>query len=96
MIKDVNFLGEGKFTKRDEFVKDTLKKILSYKERDNPYGKISLYLDKGLKFDSSLKYPQFRKRTASEIMRSGYLTTCSDFGIVFTTLVREAGIPAMY
>jgi len=38
----------------------------------------------------------FRKRTADEIIRSGFATGCSDFSLVFVALVRARGIPAKY
>lgn len=38
----------------------------------------------------------FRKRTADEIIRSGFATGCTDFGLVFITLLRARGIPAKY
>lgn len=39
---------------------------------------------------------EFRKRTASEIIKSGYYTGCTDFALAFTLLARKAKIPTMY
>lgn len=44
------------------------------------------------------KYTQklFRKRTADEIIKSGFSTGCTDDALVFIALTRAGGIPAKY
>ena len=56
---------------------------------------ISDYL-KTLKHDTSNKAGVFRKRTASEIITSGFQTGCTDRGVVFLALANELGIPSVY
>lgn len=51
---------------------------------------------KSLPHDTTGKAEIFRKRTASEIIRSGFQTGCTDRGVVFLTLAQELGIPAFY
>jgi len=48
------------------------------------------------KTDSEYKNEFFRKRTAEQIIDSGYATGCTDYALVFTTLVRAKNIPAKY
>ena len=90
------FLGEGRFTKRDNVIKMALEEALSLIERKTDLGKISLYLSKAIStihhWDESL----FRKRTASEIICSKKSNGCSDYGLVFLTLARELGVPSKY
>ena len=38
----------------------------------------------------------FRKRTASEIIKDGYGSGCTDFALVFIVLARAKGIPTKY
>jgi hypothetical protein len=46
--------------------------------------------------DKEFKKEFFRKRTADEIIKSGRLTGCTDYALVFISLVRAKGIPAKY
>jgi hypothetical protein len=94
---DINyFLGEGKFTKRDGIVKNSLAEALSLEGRTTILGKISLYLETKLSFDESKKKVEFRKRTASEIIDSKLSGGCTDYCLAFCVLAREAGIPTKY
>jgi transglutaminase-like putative cysteine protease len=51
---------------------------------------------KTLDRDETNKQEIFRKRTASQIAENGFITGCTDEGLVFITLARAAGIPAKY
>jgi len=93
MIEDLNFLGEGRFTRRDDFVI-----LIAERLRESPrtpWGSVSEYVN-GLKLDETHKYSLFRKRTASEILRSGFVTGCTDEALAFIILSRELGIPTIY
>jgi len=48
------------------------------------------------KTDISNKDELFRKRTAVEIVESGFSTGCTDTALVFITLSRAKGIPTKY
>jgi hypothetical protein len=95
-MEDPNYyLGEGKYTSRDDHVKNSLAFILKLKNRESPAGKISYYLFNFLGHQP-FSEDVFRKRTASQIISSGFSTGCTDDAIVFCALAREAGIPAKY
>ncbi len=95
-MESVNyFLGEGKYTKRDNLLKKELKKILKIKERKSSWGKISFYLKHNLTYHK-FQARTFRGRTALEIIKSGFSTGCCDYGIVFCAFARELGIPTKY
>ena len=38
----------------------------------------------------------FRKRTADQILKDGYITGCTDAALLFITFARASGIPAKY
>ncbi len=90
------FLGEGRFTQRDSVVRRALEEALSFDGRMSSHGKISLFLEKKLFMNKPVNMEEFRRRTASEIIQSGKSNGCSDYGIVFVALAREAGIPTRY
>ncbi len=96
------FLGEGRFTQRDEEVRRALAQALSIGEGKNSLDKITWWLNNAItppgksEKDIKIKYKEFRKRTASKIIHSKRSNTCSDYAIVFLALTREAGIPAKY
>lgn len=46
--------------------------------------------------DPAIKNELFRKRTADEIIRSGFATGCTDYALAFIALARASGIPAQY
>ena len=46
--------------------------------------------------DKEEKMKLFRKRTADEIIKSGKVTGCTDYAIVFIALARAKGIPTKY
>lgn len=105
MIEDLTFLEEGKFTQRDERVKEIARTL---KELDvNPIWAISEYVSKMRGYKNWLhksipcvgelhKLAVFRKRTASEILKSGYVTGCTDVALSFIVLARELRIPTCY
>lgn len=51
---------------------------------------------KTLKKDETNKIEIFRKRTADQIIDDGYITGCTDEGLVFIALARACGIPTKY
>lgn len=90
-------MAEGEYIRSDATVKK-LADTLLVKARENGTSvlkEISGYL-KELKHDVSNKKQLFRKRSASEIIASGIETGCTDRGLVFLALAKEAGIPAVY
>lgn len=94
MISDLSFLEEGKFTGIDDYVKEVAQKVITSEQPSTALKEIS-------EFVTSLKSREhtegdFRKRTASEILRSGYSTGCSDTALAFIVLARYAGIPTRY
>ena len=93
MITDLTFLEEGSYTQRTKLVRKIADGIRKSPER--PLKQISVLVS-SLKFDETTKPAEFRKRTASEVLESGYVTGCSDVGIAFLVLAREFGIPAKY
>jgi hypothetical protein len=89
------WLGEGEFTKRDDVVRGALEKASANQERETPWGKISLYLQRKLKSEKS-NPETFRRRNASEIIKLGVLQGCTERGLVFCALAREYGIPTKF
>ncbi len=100
MIDDLTFLEEGRFTQRDNLVKQIAEEIKSNEKNS----KIPVFQAIGRYIRQKLRTPgellvinrEFRKRTASEIIQSGYSNGCTDDGLVFVTLARTLGIPARY
>ncbi len=90
------FLGQGKFTQRGKIVARALENALTITERKTSLGKISLWMQENLIHNSPKKMEEFRKRNASQIISSQRFNGCSDYGIVFAVLSREAGIPTRY
>lgn len=95
-MKTEDYLKEGKFTKFDKTIEKTLNEIENLKIERNISGKISYYLTNIMRWNNPQNFGEFRQRTASEIIKSGYYNSCSDRGIVFVTLARKAGIPTKY
>ncbi len=93
MIEDLNFLEEGEFTKKDDLVREIAGELKQ--STRTPWGAVSGYVA-NLKCDDSDKDNIFRKRTASEILESGYVTGCTDVALAFIVLARELGIPTKY
>lgn len=106
MIEDLTFLKEeGDWTKRDDLIRSTSEQL---KRSDRtPLEAISEYVSNMRNHKNFLhrwisylrrKHEQkvFRKRTASEILKSGYVTGCTDTALAFVVLAREMGIPTRY
>ncbi|MEM3841467.1 MAG: transglutaminase-like domain-containing protein [Candidatus Micrarchaeaceae archaeon] len=92
-INSLTFLEEGKFTMIDDKVREIASKMLSA-DIKSELGAIS-------KFVSSLDYKpsskiDFRHRTGSQVLASGYSTGCTDDAIAFIVIARSLGIPARY
>ena len=101
MIDDIDFLeGDGKFTIRDESIRETAE--LARINHDSPIVAVNTYLDNHLLqitydgSDDKKRRSEFRKRTASEILKSGYSNGCTDDALAFIALARELGIPTKY
>jgi transglutaminase-like putative cysteine protease len=94
MFNDVDFLGEGRFTKRTARIKE----IAGQLENSGipVWQAASWYVRTGLNYNDSDKSKLFRKRIASEIIESGFKTGCTEIAIVFACLAREMGIPTRY
>lgn len=90
------FLGEGRFTKRDEIVRTALREALSLTERKTDLGKISLFLFTNFSLNNPRRMEDFRRRKVSEIILSKKCNGCSDYGIIFAALAREANVPTRY
>lgn len=91
-IEKLTGLEEGEFTKRDEIVRKKAQKILI--ER-SIYGSISRYVANELVLENK-KEGIFRRRTASEILDSGYTTGCTDSALAFLVLARQLGLPTLF
>lgn len=92
-IESVDFLGEGTFTKRDDFVRGVAED-LKKSDRSLLY-EISEHVG-DLKWDMSDKGELRNKRTGSEILQSGFVTGCTDVGLSFVVLARALDIPTKY
>jgi len=93
---DVKFTRDGKFTAKDEIMENIVMMERLIVPKDD-----TLSLEKIKNYVSKLPHKQhneeeFRKRTASEIVKSGYSIGCTDDALVFITLARQCGIPARY
>lgn len=90
-IGDFTFLEEGPFTQRDKIVKEKSKEL----GNGNFFTNVSRYLE-SLSLRVELFDQQTRKRTASQIIASGYKVDAADEAIVFAALARELVIPTIY
>ncbi|UCD04387.1 MAG: transglutaminase domain-containing protein [Candidatus Woesearchaeota archaeon] len=92
-MKDLTFLEEGKFSQRDDIVID----IVNYLDdlETTPLESVTDYVSK-LQKSTSGKDQIYRKRTASDILDSGFVTGCTDKGLAFVTLTRALGIPTRF
>ena len=83
-------------SKQTAFTPEIIKIASKIKNKNNleKCNKILSYLKtfKITDFDEKL----FRKRTASEIIKQGFVTGCTDSDLVFITLARACGIPTKY
>jgi transglutaminase-like putative cysteine protease len=93
MIEDLTFLEEGEYTARTYLVRSIAGELKESKR--TPWGAVSGYVA-GLRHDNSDKGNLFRKRTASEILESRYVTGCTDTALAFIVLARELRIPTRY
>lgn len=94
-IDNLTFLEEGKFTRINEVIRAKSIELTSGKSDIEKVSAISKFISSDFKmgpFDSHV----FRKRTASEIYDSKYITGCSDTALVFIVLSRASGIPTKY
>ncbi len=93
MIENLTFLEEGEYTAKTNLVRNIVNELAQ--STRTPWGAASGYITE-LRDDDSDKEKVFRKRTASEILKSGYVTGCTDTAVAFIALARELGIPTRY
>lgn len=89
------FLGEGAFTGRDKTVEDiasAMPEIASANGFPEAVGKCVGELRR----DASGKSEEYRQRTGSQILESGYTTGCTDTALAFLVIARQLGIPSKY
>jgi len=93
-LHDLTFLEDGNFTQKDEIVKRISEQIMEF----NIEKSIKSLVDyvKNIKFSDIRKNVDFRKRTASDIIKSEYVTGCTDNALVFAAISRQLKIPAKY
>jgi hypothetical protein len=91
----LDWLAETELTQSDSVIRNAVKDILQIKERESLPGKISFYLNSFRRDKSNFKN-DYRKRSASEIITSQYQTGCTDAALMFVTLARHLGIPAIF
>ena len=97
MLEDLTFLEEGEYTKRDDVVRDIARDI--GRQPGSVLDNIGMYVAniRYKKSDENFdKNKVFRKRTASEVLDSKYVTGCTDVALAFIVLAREAGIPTRF
>lgn len=93
MIEDLTFLEEGKYTA----ITSTIRAISEELKRTaGSFRKaISMYVS-NLRCNEQAKLDLYRKRTASDILESRYVTGCTDTALAFIVLARALGIPTKY
>jgi hypothetical protein len=94
MVPKYTYLEGGQYTEITNLVR-TISDRLKKQRGRMPWDVVSEHV-KGLRHDASEKDKLFRKRTASEILKSGFTTGCTDRAIVFLALARALGTPARY
>ncbi len=89
------FLSAGNQTK----ISDEVRGIIPQLPKAINLGDVFLllsFLHKTIKFNEKEKSILFRKRTADEIIKSGFATGCTDYALAFLPMLRKNGIPARY
>jgi len=94
MMPNYTYLEGGQYTEITDLVRD-ISNRLKREQKRTPWSIVSERV-RGLRHDASNKDKLFRKRTASEILQSGFTTGCTDTAIAFLALVRALGTPARY
>src|SRR3989338_737185 len=94
MIQDLTFLESGAYTPRDATVLTIAKSLRKLQVSSRKA--VSEYLSRELHLDESQKDTLFRRRTASQILDSGFATGCSDYALAFTALARALDIPTKW
>jgi hypothetical protein len=90
-----HFLKEGPQTKISNKIKKIAKSLKS-SDDEKTIKNIIEWIHKNLLQKFPTDEAHFRKRTADQIIESGYRTGCGDVTVVFISLCRAAGIPASY
>ena len=95
-IEEIKYLKEGEQTKFSPQIRKIGEKIKS--EAGNFEEQVRRICDfvKALKYNKEGKMKIFRKRTADEIISSGFVTGCTDAALVFIVIARSMGIPTKY
>lgn len=94
MTENEYFLGDGDYTKIDWRIKKVADKIKRNRSQNRITGINNVVYS--LEHNISNKRREFRNRTASEIISSGYTTGCTDDALVFCAVARATGIPTKY
>lgn len=92
MINYLSFLERGNYTQSSELIKEI---VDDFREDDHVLRKLRNYVY-GLKYDDLNKFKLYRKRSGDEIIKSGFVTGCTDSALAFIVLSRELGIPTKY
>lgn len=94
--EEIKYLQEGKQTKITPQIKNIASNIDNRtKKFDEKIKEICIFL-KTLKRNKENKNEIFRKRTADEIISSGFVTGCTDEALIFIALARSMNIPTKY
>lgn len=92
--KVINYLQSGKQT----IITPDILEVANLFTKETIQEKITEVLQflRTLKYNPENKNNVFRKRTASEIITSKYVTGCTDDALVFISIIRALGIQAKY
>lgn len=88
-----HYLGEGTLTKQTELIKFIAKRIIGSTDEEKIRNMFA-FLNTEVPIKKSNDSRKFQK-TAEEILNSRQRTGCSDSAILFCTMARAMGIPAM-
>lgn len=94
--EEIKYLKEGKQTRITPKILEIVNSDEFEKENFEDKIKAIFSFIKKLKYNKEEKDKIFRKRSADEIISSGFVTGCTDEALVFITLARAMKIPAKY
>lgn len=89
------FLQAGEQTQIDEVISQFADKVNANQGSIIDIVRIYEYVNRNLRHDRENQKIKF-SRTASEIIKSGFFTGCSDFTLVFEAIARNKGIPTIH
>lgn len=88
------YLGEGELTKKTDFIKLVASKIEGNSDEEK-IKNLLVWMNLNVKRKFGIKDSKKFDKTAEEILISKERTGCSDSAVLFSTIVRAMGIPAM-